>query len=118
MAGYAAMRDAAAKFLTQFNTLEVAKPLLASQPLKPKTAPAPGSTEVEVVCADVAIEAVPINDPPVVQTQTPRYSFFSGGFSGSVAGGSAAGGSAFPEDDAGESGDVPLIITRSRNTTF
>src|SRR3954465_12245013 len=31
MAGYAAMRDAAAKFLTQFPSLDVAKPLLASQ---------------------------------------------------------------------------------------
>jgi hypothetical protein len=71
MAGYAAMRDAAAKFLTQFNTLEVAKPLLASQALKPKAAPVPGSTEAAEATALVAIEAVPINDPPVVQTQTP-----------------------------------------------
>jgi len=71
LAGYAAMRDAAAKFLTQFNTLEVAKPLLASQPLKPKVAPAPGSVEEMSTVADIAIEAVPINDPPVVQTQTP-----------------------------------------------
>jgi hypothetical protein len=67
MAGYAAMRDAAAKFLTQFNSLEVAKPLLASQALQPKVAPAPGSAEELAVTADVAIEAVPINDPPVVQ---------------------------------------------------
>jgi hypothetical protein len=71
MAGYAAMRDAAAKFLTQFNTLEVAKPLLASQALTPKAALAPGSTEAPAASADIAIEAVPINDPPVVQTQTP-----------------------------------------------
>jgi hypothetical protein len=71
MAGYAAMRDAAAKFLTQFNTLEVAKPLLASQALKPKAALVPGSTEAEAASADITIEAVPINDPPVVQTQTP-----------------------------------------------
>jgi hypothetical protein len=32
IAGYAAMRDAAAKFLTQFQSLEVAKPLMASSP--------------------------------------------------------------------------------------
>ncbi len=67
MAGYAAMRDAAAKFLTQFNTLEVAKPLLASQALQPKAAPVPGSVEEQAATADVTIEAVPINDPPVVQ---------------------------------------------------
>ena len=36
IAGYAAMRDAAAKFLTQFQGLDVAKPLLASQALAPK----------------------------------------------------------------------------------
>ncbi len=67
MAGYAAMRDAAAKFLTQFTTLEVAKPLLASQALKPRAAPEPGSAEEQALSADALIEAVPINDPPVVQ---------------------------------------------------
>ncbi len=68
MAGYAAMRDAAAKFLTQFNSLEVAKPLLASQALKPKVAPAAGSPEAAAAAAEITIEAVPINDPPVVQS--------------------------------------------------
>jgi hypothetical protein len=67
IAGYAAMRDAAAKFLTQFPLLEVAKPLLASQPLQPKVQPVPGSPEAIAVAADIAIEAVPINDVPVAQ---------------------------------------------------
>jgi hypothetical protein len=70
IAAYAAMRDAAAKFLTQFPNLEVAKPLLASQPLQPKTQPLPGSPEAVAAAADLAIEAVPINDPPVVATTT------------------------------------------------
>jgi hypothetical protein len=70
IAGYAAMRDAAAKFLTQFQGLEVAKPLLASQALQPKAAPVPGEPAVE----QVTIEMVPINDPPVVQAQTPAAS--------------------------------------------
>ena len=39
IAAYAAMRDAAAKFLTQFPRLDVAKPLLASQALAPKSNP-------------------------------------------------------------------------------
>jgi hypothetical protein len=64
IAGYAAMRDAAAKFLTQFQSLEVAKPLMASQALTPKAQPLPGS---EAVAAEVTIDAVPINDPPVAQ---------------------------------------------------
>jgi hypothetical protein len=69
IATYAAMRDAAAKFLTQFPTLEVAKPLLASQALTPKSAPAPGSAEALAAdAAGVAIEMVPINDAPVAQT--------------------------------------------------
>jgi hypothetical protein len=68
IAGYAAMRDAAAKFLTQFPLLEVAKPLLASQPLVPKVQPLPGSPEAIAVAADITIEAVPINDVPVAQT--------------------------------------------------
>ena len=65
IAGYAAMRDAAAKFLTQFPTLDVAKPLLVSQALKPKVTPAPGSAEAVAAAADLTIEAVPINDQPV-----------------------------------------------------
>jgi hypothetical protein len=68
IAAYAAMRDAAAKFLTQFTTLEVAKPLLASQALAPKALPAPGSPEAVAAIADMTIEAVPINDSPVVAT--------------------------------------------------
>jgi hypothetical protein len=71
VASYAAMRDAAAKFLTQFQTLEVAKPLMASQALIPKAAPAPGSAEAAAAAAELTIEAVPINDPPVVATSTP-----------------------------------------------
>ncbi len=71
IAGYAAMRDAAAKFLTQFPQLEVAKPLLASQPLKPKVQPIPGSAEAVAAAAEVTIEAVPINDPPLVQARGP-----------------------------------------------
>jgi hypothetical protein len=67
IAGYAAMRDAAAKFLTQFPLLDVAKPLLASQPLQPKVQPLPGSPEAIAVAADITIEAVPINDAPVAQ---------------------------------------------------
>ncbi len=67
IAGFAAMRDAAAKFLTQFPLLEVAKPLLVSQPLVPKVQPLPGSPEAVAVAAEITIEAVPINDPPVEQ---------------------------------------------------
>jgi hypothetical protein len=72
IAAYAAMRDAAAKFLTQFPTLEVAKPLLASQALTPKVQPAPGSPEATAAIADVTIEAVPINDSPVVVANGPE----------------------------------------------
>jgi hypothetical protein len=71
MAGYAAMRDAAAKFLTQFPGLDIAKPLLASQAITPKETPLPGSAEAVAATADLAIEAVPINDTPVAATQTP-----------------------------------------------
>jgi hypothetical protein len=71
IAAYAAMRDAAAKFLTQFPSLDVAKPLLISQALVPKEAPAPGSAEAVAAAADLTIEAVPINDPPVAAAQTP-----------------------------------------------
>jgi hypothetical protein len=72
IAAYAAMRDAAAKFLTQFPLLEVAKPLLASQPLTPKAKPLPGSPEAEAVVAEMTIEAVPINDQPVVVATAPE----------------------------------------------
>ena len=71
IAAYAAMRDAAAKFLTQFQGLDLAKPLLASQPLTPKARPAPGSPEAAAAVADMTIEAVPINDQPVVATTPP-----------------------------------------------
>lgn len=71
IAAYAAMRDAAAKFLTQFQGLDVAKPLLASRPLQPKVAPVPGSPEALAAAAEMSIEAVPINDPPVAATTTP-----------------------------------------------
>ena len=68
IAAFAAMRDAAAKFLTQFPALEVAKPLLASQALVPKAMPLPGSPEAAAAVADMTIEAVPINDSAVVAT--------------------------------------------------
>jgi hypothetical protein len=71
IAAYAAMRDAAAKFLTQFPTLDVAKPLLVSQALSPKAKPEPGSPEAAAAVADMTIEAVPINDSPVVATAPP-----------------------------------------------
>ena len=71
IAGYAAMRDAAAKFLTQFPTLDVAKPLLVSQALVPKSAPAPGSAEAVAAAADLTIEAVPINEQPVAAQNQP-----------------------------------------------
>src|SRR5688572_8422177 len=75
IAAYAAMRDAAAKFLTQFPTLEVAKPLLASQALVPKATPAPGSPEAVAAVAEMTIEAVPINDPdPAVVATVPEPS--------------------------------------------
>jgi hypothetical protein len=70
IAAYAAMRDAAAKFLTQFPNLEVAKPLLASQPLQPRVQPEAGSPEAVAAAADLAIETVPINDTPVTATTT------------------------------------------------
>jgi len=70
IATYAAMRDAAAKFLTQFQGLDVAKPLLASQALQPKVQPLPGSAEAAAADAVVSIDTVPINDPPAVATTT------------------------------------------------
>jgi hypothetical protein len=72
IASYAAMRDAAAKFLTQFPNLDVAKPLLASQALTPKAKPLPGSEEAEAAVAEMTIEAVPINDQPVVVATAPE----------------------------------------------
>ena len=72
IAAYAAMRDAAAKFLTQFPTLEVAKPLLVSQSLTPKARPEPGSPEAAAAVAEMTIEAVPINDTPVVVATAPE----------------------------------------------
>ena len=72
IAAYAAMRDAAAKFLTQFQGLDLAKPLLASQALTPKAKPEPGSPEAAAAVADMTIEAVPINDQPVVATTPPE----------------------------------------------
>jgi hypothetical protein len=72
IAAYAAMRDAAAKFLTQFQGLDLAKPLLASQPLIPKAKPEPGSPEAAAAVAVMTIEAVPINDQPVVATAPPE----------------------------------------------
>ncbi len=74
IAAYAAMRDAAAKFLTQFPTLDVAKPLLVSQALVPKATPAPGSAEAVAAAADLTIEAVPINDPQEVVSTAPPAS--------------------------------------------
>jgi hypothetical protein len=71
IAAYAAMRDAAAKFLTQFPALDIAKPLLASQALVPKVQPLPGSPEASSAVAEMAIETVPINDQPVVATTSP-----------------------------------------------
>ncbi len=71
IAAYAAMRDAAAKFLTQFPGLEIAKPLLASHALEPRVQPAPGSAEAVAATAEMTIEAVPINDQPVVATTAP-----------------------------------------------
>jgi len=74
IAAYAAMRDAAAKFLTQFQGLDLAKPLLASQPLTPKARPAPGTPEAAAAVAEMTIEAVPINDPPEVVSTAPPAS--------------------------------------------
>lgn len=75
IAAYAAMRDAAAKFLTQFQGLDVAKPLLVSNPLQPASAPEPGSPEALAAAAQISIEAVPINDdPPAATTSVPQAS--------------------------------------------
>src|SRR6187402_1569877 len=74
IAAYAAMRDAAAKFLTQFQGLDLAKPLLASQALTPKAKPEPGSPEASAAVAEMTIDAVPINDPPEVVSTAPPAS--------------------------------------------
>jgi hypothetical protein len=70
IATYAAMRDAAAKFLVQFPELDVAKPLMASQALTPKAAPAAGSAEALAAAeSGFSIQMVPINDQPVAQVE-------------------------------------------------
>jgi hypothetical protein len=71
IAAYAAMRDAAAKFLTQFPGLDIAKPLLASHAIEPRPLVATGATETAALGPEMTIELVPINDPPVVATATP-----------------------------------------------
>jgi len=71
IAAYAAMRDAAAKFLTQFPGLDIAKPLLASHAIAPRAPLAAGATETAALGPEMTIEVVPINDPPVVATTTP-----------------------------------------------
>jgi hypothetical protein len=68
IAAFGAMRDAAAKFLTQFAALDIAKPLLASQALQPRVQPIPGTPEAAAAAAEMSIETVPINDVPVAQT--------------------------------------------------
>ncbi len=70
IASYAAMRDAAAKFLTQFPLLDVAKPLLASQALTPK-APTVSESGQVVASETISIEALPINEKPVAQVDRP-----------------------------------------------
>jgi hypothetical protein len=45
--------------------------LLASQALAPKVAPAPGSAEEAAAAAVLAIEALPINENPVVVATAP-----------------------------------------------
>jgi hypothetical protein len=72
IAAYAAMRDAAAKFLTQFPGQDVAKPLLASQALVPKLAPEPGSPEAQAAAEVNVIETMPINETPVVASTSPE----------------------------------------------
>jgi hypothetical protein len=71
IAAYAAMRDAAAKFLTQFPGLDIAKPLLASHAIEPRAPALAGITDAAGGGPEMTIETVPINDPPVVATATP-----------------------------------------------
>lgn len=68
IAAYAAMRDAAAKFLTQFPGLDIAKPLLASHAIEPRAPSLAGSTEASTSGPEMTIETVPINDPPAIVT--------------------------------------------------
>jgi hypothetical protein len=71
IAAYAAMRDAAAKFLTQFPGLDIAKPLLASHAIEPRAPIVTGTAETAALGPEMTIETVPINDPPVVATTSP-----------------------------------------------
>jgi hypothetical protein len=67
-AAFSAMRDAAAKFLTQFPQQELAKPLLASQPIKavaPDVTPGVAGTASKFD----TIEIVPINETSVIMSQ-------------------------------------------------
>lgn len=71
IAAYAAMRDAAAKFLTQFPGLDIAKPLLASHAIEPRAPALAAMGDASTGGAagpEMTIEVVPINDPPVVAT--------------------------------------------------
>jgi hypothetical protein len=68
IAGYAAMRDAAAKFLTQFPGLDIAKPLLASHAIEPRAPSVTGTTEASAGGPEMTIETVPINDSPAIAT--------------------------------------------------
>jgi len=65
------MRDAAAKFLTQFPGLDIAKPLLASRAIEPRAPIVTGTAETAALGPEMTIETVPINDPPVVATTSP-----------------------------------------------
>ena len=71
IAAYAAMRDAAAKFLTQFPGLDIAKPLLASHAIEPRAPSVTGPAEAAAGGPEMTIETVPINDQPVAATTTP-----------------------------------------------
>ena len=113
IAAFAAMRDAAAKFLTQFPGLEVAKPLLASQALVPEGDAVPGSPEAAAAVADMTIEAVPINDSGGGGDGSGT---FSASFGASVVG-AGAFSSAFPDGDS-VSGDDTLISTLSMKITL
>jgi hypothetical protein len=68
IAAYAAMRDAAAKFLTQFPGLDIAKPLLASHAIEPRAPSVTGTTEASAGGPEMTIETVPINDSPAIAT--------------------------------------------------
>lgn len=68
IAAYAAMRDAAAKFLTQFPGLDIAKPLLASHAIEPRAPSVAGTTDASAGGPEMTIETVPINDSPAIAT--------------------------------------------------